>query len=71
MAFGAGKYDDVCSLVREKTNADGVVLIVLGGDKGGGFSVQGDLALIEKLPSLLFNVARDIEADLRKEKPNA
>lgn len=38
--IGAGKYDRITTEVRERTDAEGVVLIVLGGVKGNGFSVQ-------------------------------
>lgn len=41
MAFGPGKYDDVTTYVRQQTEAkDGVIVIVLGGNKGAGTSVQ-------------------------------
>lgn len=37
---GPGKYDALCTYVREKAEAAGVILIVLGGNKGHGHSVQ-------------------------------
>lgn len=40
MPAGPGKYDDLATYVRENSNAKGVVVIVLGGDRGSGFSVQ-------------------------------
>jgi hypothetical protein len=40
--MATGKYDDLCTYVREQTKADGVVVIVVGGDKGHGFAVQCD-----------------------------
>lgn len=51
MAIGPGKYDDLCTLVREKAEAAGAVIIVLGGNKGEGFSAQVP-------PVELFNLAR-------------
>lgn len=66
MSIGPGKYDDLCSLVRERTDADGVVLIVLGGDKGPGFSCQADLVTTLSLPELLEHIARQIREDLAK-----
>jgi hypothetical protein len=42
-----------------------VVVIVLGGDKGNGFSVQGDLATTLMLPKLLRATADQIEQDMR------
>jgi len=38
--IGPGRYDDITTRLRELTDADGVVLIVLNGYKGSGFSVQ-------------------------------
>ena len=63
MAIGPGKYDHLATFVRQQTDALAVILIVLDGDKGAGFSVQarGDVAL--SLPALLRRVADDIEAD--------
>ncbi len=34
MAFGPGKYDDLCTEVREKAKAKGVLVIIIDGDKG-------------------------------------
>lgn len=64
MAVGPGKYDDLATYVREKAEAKGVVLIVIGGPEGPGFSVQGDLATMVMLPSMLRAMADQIEADL-------
>jgi hypothetical protein len=38
--IGPGKYDDACTLVREMTDATCAVVVVIGGSKGSGFSVQ-------------------------------
>ena len=40
MGHGPGKYDDLCTQARNTAKAAGVVLIVFGGEKGDGFSVQ-------------------------------
>jgi hypothetical protein len=61
MALGPGKYDSVCVEVWEKTKADGVVLIVFGGDRGHGFSVVADAVTIALLPDILRNTAKQIE----------
>jgi hypothetical protein len=66
MTTGPGKYDDLATLVREKANARGVVVIIIGGDKGMGFSVQGDEGVTVALPSLLDHMARKIRDDIRK-----
>ena len=64
---GPGKYDDAATLVRNRTMAHGVVLIVLGGVHGHGFSVQADVNTTRLLPDLLEDVARQIRADLPKD----
>lgn len=40
MPVGPGKYDDECTLVREATCADAVIMMIVGGVRGSGFSVQ-------------------------------
>lgn len=37
---GKGKYDDEIQDLFDKTNADGVVLLVINGNKGHGLSVK-------------------------------
>ena len=59
MTIGPGKYDIVATMVRERTNADGVVVMVFGGRFGDGFSVQADGYTTLALPSLLRQVADD------------
>lgn len=66
MAIGPGKYDDYCTEVRDKTDAVGVVMIVLNGNLGSGFSVQIPVEMVVKLPDLLRKVANDIESDFPK-----
>jgi hypothetical protein len=60
---GPGKYDDLVTDVRKRTNAAGVALIVFGGDKGNGFSVQADATLTPTLPAVLRAMADAIEED--------
>ena len=62
MPVGPGVYDQECTLVREKTEARGVLLIVLGGDRGDGFSCQADLFTTLALPDILERVAREMRA---------
>lgn len=40
MAWGPGRYDDLCTAVRDLTGAHSVVLCVIGGHRGSGFSAQ-------------------------------
>lgn len=60
MTLGPGKYDDLCTMVREKAKAAGVLLIVLGGEKGPGFSCQADIKTTMELPDLLEYIAKQI-----------
>jgi hypothetical protein len=63
MPIGPGKYDELCTQVREQTKARGVLLIVIAGDRGMGFSCQADLETTLTLPELLEAIARQIRAD--------
>ena len=59
---GPGKYDDLATLVRERADAEAVVVVVLGGNKGSGFSVQAtDQWVSYKLPELMRALAEQIE----------
>lgn len=60
--LGPGRYDQECADVREKTGG-GVVLIVLGGNKGEGFSAQIRYEDLLALPSILRTVADQLEHD--------
>jgi len=64
MATGPGKYDELATQVREQAEAQGVILMVLDGKDGSGFSVQADMATTMALPELLENVAKQIRNDL-------
>jgi hypothetical protein len=65
MAAGPGKYDDMATYVREQSHAAGVIVIVIGGDKGEGFAVQADLPTTLALPQMLRHMANQIEQDLK------
>jgi hypothetical protein len=64
MPLGPGKYDDVCTAVREQVGigneGGGVIVIVMGGNKGNGFACQADLRTTLLLPDLLEDMARQI-----------
>ena len=70
MAFGPGKYDDVCTMVSKRVGitdrGGGVVVIVLGGNKGNGFSCQADLRTTLLLPDMLEEIARQIRSDTKR-----
>lgn len=63
MAIGPGKYDDLCTLVREQAKARGVIVIVFEGDRGSGFGCQTDAPTLVHLPDILESIARQIRAD--------
>lgn len=64
---GPGKYDDQATYVREQTKAQGVIVLVLGGEHGSGFSVQADPMIMFVLPGLLEDIAKEIRASLMEE----
>lgn len=55
-----GKYDDLCTMVREASQAEGVILIVINGNKGNGFSVQATARIIPGIPDMLVFTAGEI-----------
>lgn len=72
MAIGPGKYDDLTTYCMEQAEAQAVVVIVIGGNRGHGMSakesqtvfevaIQTSRTLKRKLPAILRQVARDIE----------
>jgi hypothetical protein len=66
MALGPGKYDDLCTLVRERSgikDVGGAIVIIIGDRGRNGFSCQADLATMRVLPDLLEDVARQIRQD--------
>ena len=50
MALGPGKYDALASLVRARSKAAGVVVMVFDGRQGSGFSVQASAEITSRLP---------------------
>jgi len=64
MAIGPGKYDDLCTRVRKQTQArGGVLLIVVDGEQGSGFSAQLTMEQTLLIPQILRDVAERIERD--------
>lgn len=61
---GPGPYDAECSELRERLKAAGVVLIVRDGIKGEGFEVQLNAHDLVMLPSVLRQIADQVEAQL-------
>lgn len=65
MPAGPGKYDELCTIVREESHAEGAIVIILNGDRGCGFSVQVTyLAALLGLVDFLKHVAEEIERSI-------
>lgn len=62
MAFGAGTYDVEAQAIYDRTDADGVILLVFGGPRDTGTSVIAPPELLRILPDVLRNLAEQIEA---------
>jgi hypothetical protein len=62
MAMGPGKYDDLCTLIREQAHASGAMVIVIGGVKGNGFSCQLDETTAHALPDILEQIAKHLRS---------
>lgn len=64
MPRGAGKYDELCTKVREEAKADGAIVIVFNGVLGCGFSVQSPPEITAKLPDIFEDIAKQIRESL-------
>ena len=60
-----GKYEDIMEKAKTAARAEAVVLIVLNGTDGSGFSLQAESGLRELLPSVLRQVAENISKQTR------
>lgn len=65
MPMGPGKYDDITTEVRERLGSTGVLVIVLDGVKGPGFSAQLSAEMLTKVPDILRDVADQIEESVK------
>lgn len=63
MAVGPGVYDEVCTMVREATEAQAVVVMVIGGKHGSGFSIQGTAYALSQVPDALDMIAPQVRRD--------
>lgn len=71
MALGPGKYDAWCTRILNLEDADAVCLVVIGGARGPGASLQisGELLAAgghELIADALDAVSRDIRAEGRR-----
>jgi hypothetical protein len=67
--IGAGKYDDACTAARVIANAEVAIVMILNGDKGSGFSVQGALhtnLTVEKIADFLEHIAAEMRRDAKE-----
>ena len=60
MPIGAGRYDTLCTLVRDRAKARGAAVIVFGGEHGDGFSLQAPLDVTLTIADVLEDMARQI-----------
>ena len=61
-----GKYDKECEEVFHSNKADAAIVIVLGGERGSGFSVTlTHSGLAYQLPDVLERMAQDIRTQLQ------
>lgn len=68
LPLGPGKYDDLATSVRHCARAEGVIVIVIKGDSGSGFSVQANLEITLALPTMLRDMAEEIEKSMRHQE---
>jgi len=71
MSIGSGKYDGEATWVQARTQATGVLLMIVDGNKGNGFSlasydIQATLEITLSLPKLLRMMADQIEIDIKE-----
>ena len=64
MPMGPGKYDDEVTALMEKLKAQGIILWVIGGPKGEGFSMQATLDVTLNTPAILRSMADQIEESI-------
>lgn len=59
-------YTQLATLVVHVARAAGALVLILGGDRGTGFSVDVPPDLYPGLPSLLRHMADDVQADVER-----
>ena len=68
MPEGGGKYDTLATIARQTAEADGIIMLIINGDMGSGFTVQAESHIAKYLPGLLRDMADEIETQM-KENP--
>lgn len=71
MKLGASKYEELCAVVREQLNADGIVLVVIEVQENGRGRVNIDIEATDQVsrsvPRILLEIADTAAAKLRAE----
>jgi uncharacterized Fe-S center protein len=67
---GKGKYDEQCEAAFRACEAQAVVLIVINGNKGHGFSAIAPADINQKMPELLRITAEEIEKQQKQATTN-
>lgn len=65
--LGPGKYDQQAEQLLKELSAQGLLLIVIGGNRGTGMSVKSDPVLLAALPTVLRHTADMIEGEVKKD----
>jgi hypothetical protein len=65
MMIGSGKYDALVLLVMKEAVAKGAIVMVLDGEHGNGFSAALPPDAIARIPTVLRQVANQIESDAK------
>ncbi len=65
MAVAPGKYNDLCTEIRERFKADGVLVLVINGSRGTGQSMQMTPAHMLAFLSALEGIKDAMAEDLR------
>lgn len=69
---GPGKYDDICTVARERTDAQAAIVIIINGVLGSGFSLQSEHPdVVVQLPDMLETMAKEIREIITEEKADA
>jgi len=69
---GPGKYDDICTVARERTDAQAAIVIIVNGVLGSGFSLQSEHPdLVVQLPDMLETMAKELREIITEEKADA
>lgn len=58
---GGGRYEQQCVRLQQDLRAEAVILFVVNGAFGTGFSVRASVEFANRLPQVLRNMANDIE----------